>query len=80
MPADLPVARMRVAASLNGRLHLGMLGVAEMTEVRSQIAGADEDAVDAFDGRDGLNLLQGGARFNLHQHAGVEMRVLVVAL
>ena len=50
-----------------------------MTEVRSQIAGADEDAVNAIDSCDGLNLLHGGARFNLHQHACIEMRVLVVA-
>ena len=51
-----------------------------MAEVRGQIAGADEDAVDTFDGGYGLDLLERGFGFDLHEDAGIEMRIAVIVL
>src|SRR5512146_1268103 len=65
---------------LQSGLHIGLLRISKMAEIRCQIAWTDEDAVDAFNFGDALDLSQCSAGFNLHQHAGVLMRVLVVVL
>src|SRR5208282_906533 len=54
--------------------------IAEMTEIRCQVAGPDEDSIDTFDGGDRLEFRKSGLCFQLHQHAYIKVCVLMVAL
>ena len=52
----------------------------DMDEVRRKVAGADEEAINAFDGRDCFDLPKRRFAFQLHHNAGVKVRVRVISL
>jgi len=51
-----------------------------MSKIRGKIAGADEEAIDANDSRDGFDLRERSSALQLHQDAGVEVRIRMIAL
>src|ERR1700683_2122602 len=68
------------AGILDSGLHLRMAGIAKLPEVRRQVARSEEEAINTFDGRDCLDLLQRSFALQLHQDAGVKVRVGVISL
>ncbi len=62
----------------DGRPRFGMRKVSQMAEVRGEVARTDEQAVHAFHGGDGLEVLQGQPGFDLNQHAEFLVDALVV--
>src|SRR6218665_1523499 len=68
--AGSTAARMDVG---NGRLHLPVVGVAEMPQGRRQVGRADEDAIDPPHLQNALQRLDAGTGFDLQQHANVVM-------
>ena len=57
-----------------------MAGIAQMPQRRGEITGADEDAVDAFGARDGLEILKSEASLHLQQDAKFLLAVLMIIL
>jgi hypothetical protein len=51
-----------------------------MTEVSRQVAGADEQGIHAFDGRDCFDFFEGSFAFQLHHNAGVKVCVRMISL
>ena len=65
-PAVLPRLQARAPDTLRGRLIDRVIDVAGDAERVGEVRGTDEEDVDAFDRGDGLDLVEGGSGFDLH--------------
>ncbi len=68
-PSSAPGRTNAADGVLDGVLHIGMRGLAQVPERRRKIGWPDEHAVHAFDGRDRIQVIEAQARFHLDQQA-----------
>src|ERR1043166_6666562 len=58
-----------VPGIFNCRTHLRVIGISQMAQGGGEIAWADEQSIDAFDGGNRFDLAQGGDALDLHEDA-----------